>query len=100
MGTRLIALLRSEWSPGAQTIPGGSVISVELDNLVKGNPGESLELIYSPDAVSSVEGVTVTRDRVYISILSNVTGKLLRASPAIFHTRARRFHRAVYLAHA
>ena len=82
MGTRLIALLRSEWSPGAQTIPGGSVISVELDNLVKGNPGESLELIYSPDAVSSVEGVTVTRDRVYISILSNVTGKLLRASPA------------------
>jgi prolyl oligopeptidase len=42
----------------------------------------SLELIYSPDAVSSVEDVTVTRDRVYISILSNVTGKLLVARSA------------------
>lgn len=48
--------------------------------LVEGKPEASLELIYSPDAASSVEDVTVTRDRVYISILSNVTGKLLAAS--------------------
>ena len=82
MGTRLIALLRSEWSPGARAIPGGSVMSVELADLVDGNPHLSLELIYSPDAVSSVEDVTVTRDRVYISILSNVTGQLLAARSA------------------
>lgn len=81
-GTRLIALLRSEWSPGTQSMPGGSVISVDLADLVEGNPEVSLELIYSPDVVSSVEDVTVTRDRVYISILSNVTGELLQASLA------------------
>lgn len=81
MGTRVIVLLRSEWTPGTQPVPGGSVISVDLADLVAGKPQASLELIYSPDAVSSVEGVTVTKDRIYISILSNVTGKLLVSSP-------------------
>jgi prolyl oligopeptidase len=80
MGSRLIALLRSKWSTGTQSIPGGSVISVDLTDLVEGNPEVSLQLIYSPDDVSSVEDVTVTRDKVYISILSNVTGKLLAAN--------------------
>ena len=80
MGTRVIALLRSEWSLGDLSVPGGSVISVELTDLVEGSPEDSLEPVYTPDASSSVEDVTVTRDRVFVSILSNVTGKLLAAS--------------------
>jgi prolyl oligopeptidase len=77
IGDRLIALLRSDWSVGGLSIPGGSVVSVGLADLVAGNPGVSLQAIYSPDDISSVEDVTLTRDRVYISILSNVTGVLL-----------------------
>jgi prolyl oligopeptidase len=80
MGQRLIALLRSDWKPGAQSAPAGSVISVRLRDLVDGRPQASLEIIYTPDKVSSVETVTVTKDRVYISILSNVTGQLIKAS--------------------
>ena len=79
LGDQLIALLRSDWTVGEMTAAGGSVVSVELDDLLEGTPGNSLQTIYSPDDVSSVESVTVTRDRVYISILSNVTGKLLKA---------------------
>jgi prolyl oligopeptidase len=82
IGDHLIALLRSDWKAGSRFAPGGSVVAVKLQDLVDGTPQGSLQLIYAPDRVSSVESVTVTRDRVYVSVLSNVTGKLIKASRA------------------
>ncbi|MBT8048226.1 MAG: S9 family peptidase [Xanthomonadales bacterium] len=80
MGDHLIASLRSDWMPGDSNFPAGSVVSVLLQDLVAGTPEASLKNVYAPDAVSSVESVTVSRDRIYIALLSNVTGKLLAAS--------------------
>jgi len=80
IGDRLIALLRSNWIVGAETVPAGSVVSANLQDLVDGRPQASLRTVYTPDDISSVQTVTVTKDRVYLTVLSNVTGRLLKAS--------------------
>ena len=80
LGDQLIALLRSDWNIGNVAVSAGSVVSVAIDDLVNGTPGASLQTVYSPDALSSVKSVTVTRSRVFIALLSNVTGKLIMAS--------------------
>jgi len=80
IGDQLIALMRSDWVVGDVTAVAGSVVSIRLDDLISGTPGASLQTVYTPDAVSSVESVTVTKNRIYIAVLSNVTGKLMMAS--------------------
>jgi prolyl oligopeptidase len=81
MGDRLIVSLRSDWTLGDATFASGSVVGVNLADLVNGTPGASLQVVYAPDAVSSVQSVTVAQDRIYIALLSNVTGRLLTALP-------------------
>ncbi len=80
MGEQLIALMRSDWAVGDVTAAAGSVVAVGLDDLINGTPGVSLQTVYTPDAVSSVESVTVAKNRIYLALLSNVTGKLIMAS--------------------
>jgi len=80
IGDQLIALMRSDWEVGDVTATAGSVISVGIDDLVSGTPQASLQTVYMPDAVSSVESVTVAKNRIYLALLSNVTGKLMMAS--------------------
>jgi prolyl oligopeptidase len=80
MGDHLVALLRSDWTAGDTEFVSGSVVSVKLQDLVAATPEASLRTVYAPDAVSSVESVTVSKDRIYIALLSNVTGKLLAAA--------------------
>lgn len=79
MGDRMIASLRSDWTVGGTTYASGSVVSVTIADLVNGTPEGSLSTVYAPDAVSSVKSVTVAKDRIYIALLSNVTGRLLAA---------------------
>ena len=79
MGDRMIASLRSDWTVGGATYASGSVVSVTIADLVNGTPEASLSTVYAPDAVSSVKSVTVAKDRIYIALLSNVTGRLLAA---------------------
>jgi prolyl oligopeptidase len=80
MGDWLIAQLRSDWDLGDVTAMAGSVVSVGIDDLLSGTPQASLQIVYAPDEVSSVESVTVAKDRIYIALLANVTGKLIVAT--------------------
>jgi prolyl oligopeptidase len=80
IGDRLIALLRSDWVVGEITATAGSVVSVQVQDLLDGTTQSSLQIVYAPDEISSVQSVTVTRDRIYIALLSNVTGQLAVAS--------------------
>jgi prolyl oligopeptidase len=80
IGDRLIALLRSDWVVGEFTATAGSVVSVKVQDLLDGTTQSSLQIVYAPDEISSVQSVTVTRDRIYIALLSNVTGQLAVAS--------------------
>lgn len=79
MGDKLIALMRSDWEVGEFTVKAGSVISVSIPDLLADSPEASLQVVYTPDSVSSIESVSVTRTRIYLALLRNVTGRLLMA---------------------
>lgn len=81
LGGDMILSLRSDWTVAGQTYASGSVVSVNVGDLINDEPQTSLRTVYAPDKVSSVESVTVVRDRLYIALLSNVTGKLIAAVP-------------------
>lgn len=64
---RLILILRSEW----KSIPAGALVAVA--------PGGEPEVIFRPDERSSLQRVAESRDALYLSVLENVDGRLLRA---------------------
>ena len=82
MGQTMIFSLRSDWEVAGQVFPAGSVVSAHVGDLADGAPQASLQIVYAPDAISSVDSVTIARDRVYIALLSNVTGRLIAAEPS------------------
>ncbi len=73
----LIFTLRDDWTPpGGQAIAKGSLVAFPLMPFVKQKMLPTFAVLYTPDAKSSVDEVATTRDAVYASINSNVTGSI------------------------
>jgi prolyl oligopeptidase len=70
-GGRVYALMRTDWNG----FPKGSLVSYAVDDHVKKRKN-ALELVFAPGAGMSIEGVTVARTKVYVTLLDNVKGKL------------------------
>ena len=75
---QLIALLRSDWQTGGQTLGKGSLISVPLSELRAGRTGAA-KVIVAPDAEGAIEGVALARDVIYVALLQDVKGRLTMA---------------------
>jgi prolyl oligopeptidase len=72
----LIFTLRDDWTPEHGTsIAKGSLVAFPLAPFLK-NKAAHYEVLYTPDARSSIEQVAIGRDAVYASIYSNVTGAI------------------------
>ncbi len=71
----LLYSLNSDWTVGNQTFKIGSLVSVNKEKLYQGNL--IVQLVYLPDAKSSVNGVMVTKDKVVLTVLQNVQNVLL-----------------------
>lgn len=67
--------LNSDWTVGKQTFKIGSLVSVNREKLYQGKL--DVQLVYLPDAKSSVNGVLVTKDKVVLTVLQNVQNVLL-----------------------
>jgi prolyl oligopeptidase len=74
---QLILSLREAWTINGSTYPAGALLSTPLDELAQGRVG-ALSTMYTPSDVSSVEGVSMTRDALYVSVLDQVKGALLK----------------------
>ncbi|QIB67521.1 S9 family peptidase [Kineobactrum salinum] len=80
---QLIALLRSDWTrsgpeSAAATLPAGSVVSIPLQQLREGDV-RTVQLIAEASKTIAIEGAAITQDALYLSLLDNVRGRLLRA---------------------
>jgi prolyl oligopeptidase len=71
---RLLLSLRSDWTVGDKTYKEGSLLSANLDGLVRGQ--RELEVLFEPSARLSLTSVGNTRDRLLLQTLDNVKGKL------------------------
>jgi prolyl oligopeptidase len=79
---RLIATLQEDWTPqgassaGAQAIPTGSLVAIDLASAA--GPSPRVSVLMSPTARQSIEAVALTRDAVLVAGFENVRGRLLR----------------------
>lgn len=75
---RLIATLEEAWTPqgASRAIPNGSLIAIDFPTATSAAP--QVETLYSPNARQSIEGVTMTRDAIFVAGYQNVRGRLLR----------------------
>jgi prolyl oligopeptidase len=76
----LLAVLRSDWKAGTKTLPQGALIALPLGSLWDAKPEEEAELVFAPDARSSISSVASSKSYLYIDTLQNVQGKVLKAS--------------------
>ena len=81
LGGHLLALLRSDWQVGDATFAKGSLISVALDDLADGGGIRTAQAVVTPSEGRSIDGVSVTRDRVLVAMLDDVKGVLATAKP-------------------
>ena len=82
-GDQMVILMRKDWTIAEQVIAkAGSLVAVKVADLLSGNPANSLNVIYVPDEKSSIKQVSIGRDRIFLSTLSDVTGHLMAATPS------------------
>lgn len=82
---KLIALMRSDWSPTDDaTYPAGSLIAMDLESSLSNGAATDVSVILDPNAndeLDAISAVAITSDSIYVSALKDVSGKLLRVRP-------------------
>jgi prolyl oligopeptidase len=76
-GRNLIFALREDWTPpGSAPIAKGSLIAYRVPESGPTAAGNSVAVLYRPDARSAIDEVAAGRDAVYASIYHDVTGSI------------------------
>ncbi|WP_193104892.1 prolyl oligopeptidase family protein [Brachybacterium sp. FME24] len=65
---------RSDWEIGGSTFPSGSLVVGDFERFQRGEP--ELEMLFEPTDTTSLEGMTITRSAVVLSILEDVVHRL------------------------
>ena len=73
-----LAVLRSDWNATAAPFPAGALISIPVSDIVSGSSKIRVETVYYPDIHSTLNGVSWTKDALYLDVLQNVKGRILK----------------------
>ena len=81
VGGRAIVSLDEDWTVGETTYRAGSVVALNLAAL-KQDPGRLVPtLVWAPGPRDALEGISTTKDRLLLSTLHNVSGRILSFAP-------------------
>jgi prolyl oligopeptidase len=67
-----------DWTADGQTFPADSLIAIKLDDFRANPNGAKKTLVWAPGERQTKQGGAVTGDALYVSLLDNVVGKVLR----------------------
>jgi len=70
----MILQLKSDWTINNKTYTTGTLISLNFTELLKGN--KDIKVILKPDEFSSISGVSTTKSKLLVNVLSDVTSNL------------------------
>ncbi len=76
---QLMIALRSDWTIGGTTYPQDALMAIDLDAFLEGR--RSFDVLFEPSAKVSLGGVAWTRDRLLMTTLDNVRGRLYELQP-------------------
>ncbi len=71
---KLIVSLKSDWDLGGITYKQGDIISVGFESLLNGD--KDMQLIYRPNEFSSVSGISSTKNKLLVEIITDVKSEL------------------------
>nr|WP_166175105.1 prolyl oligopeptidase family serine peptidase [Altererythrobacter segetis] len=78
---RAIVSLDENWSVAGTTFKAGSVVALNLAELKK-DPGKLVPtLVWAPGPRDALDGISTTKDRLLLSTLHNVSGRVLSFAP-------------------
>lgn len=73
-----LARMRSDWKiEGKLIAPAGSLVALDMADVASGGDGNP-QVVFAPNAQQSIDEVTVSNGVIYIALLDNVSGSLLR----------------------
>lgn len=72
---QLVIELRSSWETGGATYPQGALLAADLDAFLDG--GAVFEALFLPAPGTSLDGVTVTRDALLLTVLDKVRNRIV-----------------------
>jgi len=70
---------RTDWTVGTTTYPAGSLVAANYDEFLAGTA--QLQLVFAPDAHSSLENYAWTRDRLVLATLVDVVSHVAVVTP-------------------
>ena len=71
---QLLIELRSDWSIAGRSWPQGSLLAIDFERFLRGE--REFEPLFTPNATSSLDGVTVTRGALLLTVLDKVKNRL------------------------
>jgi prolyl oligopeptidase len=74
LNNQLIIQLKSDWKVNSTTYKSGVLLSLNFRELLKGN--KEIQVIIEPDEFSSISGVSTTKNKMLLNLLTDVTGQL------------------------
>ncbi|MET0980909.1 MAG: prolyl oligopeptidase family serine peptidase [Telluria sp.] len=72
---QLLVELRSDWEVGGRTWPQGALLAIGFDRFMRGE--RDFEMLFAPTSTSSLDGVTVVRDAILLTVLDNVKNRIV-----------------------
>jgi prolyl oligopeptidase len=73
-----LAVLRSDWAAPQAPFPAGALISIPVSQILEDAPRLMIETVYYPDNRSTITGISWSSDAIYLDVLANVKGRVLR----------------------
>ena len=75
---RILFTLRETWDVQGRTFPQGALLAINLSAFQASGKLPRVEAVYTPDDRTSISGVAVSRSGLYVALLQNVKGRILR----------------------
>ncbi|MEZ5681906.1 MAG: prolyl oligopeptidase family serine peptidase [Erythrobacter sp.] len=67
-----------DWETQGQTFPADSLVAVELEAFKADPNGATKTLVWAPGDRQTKQGATITSDSLYVALLDNVRGKVVK----------------------
>ncbi|MEO6347211.1 MAG: prolyl oligopeptidase family serine peptidase, partial [Aquaticitalea sp.] len=78
LNNELVIQLKSDWTVNTKTYKTGTLLSLNFTELLEGE--KEIQVILEPDEFSSIDGVSTTKNKLLINVLTNVIGQLYNYS--------------------
>ena len=75
---RSLFTLREAWDVQGRTFPQGALLAISVSAFQASEKLPRVETVYTPDDRTSISGVAVSRSGLYVALLQNVKGRILR----------------------